>query len=354
MYSMIQVASRMASAGDERAVRRGLVVGGQARHRDAAPLPGRRHLPRAHLRAARRRRRRGGADALRPARQPVLGRQPLLRRHSWHDAPHRRSAPTMSGPCCGRPRCIDGAGRRSRRGRDRRRRARRRRGRRDQGRGQAAGGRRAAVGDRRGVPPRAVARRLPVRDPRDRARARSARRCPSTRRDGHDHLDAERHRDHRAGPPGRDRSSATTSRSSKQTGHHARSRRSPSPRRSMAHFRVDLSKSPYTDRGGVPRGHRRRLRGRGRGLYELGCRYLQFDDTIFAFLNDPAWRANATRDRPRPRPPARDQRRRDQRRRCAASPPTWRSPCTCAAATTARRGSPPAATTSSPRTSSAG
>jgi 5-methyltetrahydropteroyltriglutamate--homocysteine methyltransferase len=30
------------------------------------------------------------------------------------------------------------------------------------------------------------------------------------------------------------------------------------------------------------------------GLYELGCRYLQFDDTIFAFLNDPAWRANAS------------------------------------------------------------
>jgi len=29
-------------------------------------------------------------------------------------------------------------------------------------------------------------------------------------------------------------------------------------------------------------------------LYELGCRYLQFDDTIFAFLNDPAWRANAS------------------------------------------------------------
>jgi 5-methyltetrahydropteroyltriglutamate--homocysteine methyltransferase len=27
-----------------------------------------------------------------------------------------------------------------------------------------------------------------------------------------------------------------------------------------------------------------------RGVAELGCRYLQLDDTVFAFLNDPAWR----------------------------------------------------------------
>ena len=27
-------------------------------------------------------------------------------------------------------------------------------------------------------------------------------------------------------------------------------------------------------------------------MHKLGCRYLQFDDTIFALLNDPAWRAN--------------------------------------------------------------
>ena len=60
----------------------------------------------------------------------------------------------------------------------------------------------------------------------------------------------------------------------------------PSP--CMAHFRVDL-----------PPDMLQRLRDEFRadiaavyaaevaGLYELGCRYLQFDDTIFAFLNDP-------------------------------------------------------------------
>ena len=65
----------------------------------------------------------------------------------------------------------------------------------------------------------------------------------------------------------------------------------PSP--SMAHFRADLSKSPYTDyeefRADIAASYAAELAG----LYALGCRYLQFDDTIFAFLNDPAWRENA-------------------------------------------------------------
>ena len=94
----------------------------------------------------------------------------------------------------------------------------------------------------------------------------------------------------------------------------------PSP--SMAHFRADLSKSPYTD-SAAPGGLASGMEGSRppsplapappdttgyeefradvaavyaaevAGLYALGCRYLQFDDTIFAFLNDPAWRANA-------------------------------------------------------------
>ncbi|MGH3213329.1 MAG: 5-methyltetrahydropteroyltriglutamate--homocysteine S-methyltransferase, partial [Trebonia sp.] len=63
----------------------------------------------------------------------------------------------------------------------------------------------------------------------------------------------------------------------------------PSP--SMAHFRADLSKSPYADveefRADVAATYAAEVAA----LYELGCRYLQFDDTIFAFLNDPAWRA---------------------------------------------------------------
>jgi 5-methyltetrahydropteroyltriglutamate--homocysteine methyltransferase len=65
----------------------------------------------------------------------------------------------------------------------------------------------------------------------------------------------------------------------------------PSP--SMAHFRVDLSKSAYTDHDQFRADVAAVYAAEVAGLYALGCRYLQFDDTIFAFLNDPAWRANA-------------------------------------------------------------
>lgn len=65
----------------------------------------------------------------------------------------------------------------------------------------------------------------------------------------------------------------------------------PSP--SMAHFRADLSKSPYTDYEQFRADIAATYAAEVAELYALGCRYLQFDDTIFAFLNDPAWRANA-------------------------------------------------------------
>jgi 5-methyltetrahydropteroyltriglutamate--homocysteine methyltransferase len=65
----------------------------------------------------------------------------------------------------------------------------------------------------------------------------------------------------------------------------------PSP--SMAHFRVDLASSPYTDPAEYRADIAAVYAAEVAGLYQLGCRYLQFDDTIFAFLNDPAWRANA-------------------------------------------------------------
>ncbi|MGE5131343.1 MAG: 5-methyltetrahydropteroyltriglutamate--homocysteine S-methyltransferase [Gemmatimonadota bacterium] len=65
----------------------------------------------------------------------------------------------------------------------------------------------------------------------------------------------------------------------------------PSP--SMAHFRADLTGSGYTD----PEQFRSDLAGAYaeeiRRLAGLGCRYLQLDDTVFAFLNDPRWRAMA-------------------------------------------------------------
>ena len=65
----------------------------------------------------------------------------------------------------------------------------------------------------------------------------------------------------------------------------------PSP--SMAHFRVDLSKSGYSDHEQFRTDVAAVYAAEVAGLYALGCRYLQFDDTIFAFLNDPQWRANA-------------------------------------------------------------
>jgi 5-methyltetrahydropteroyltriglutamate--homocysteine methyltransferase len=65
----------------------------------------------------------------------------------------------------------------------------------------------------------------------------------------------------------------------------------PSP--SMAHFRVDLSTSPYADHDQFRADVAAVYAAEIAGLYALGCRYLQFDDTIFAFLNDPRWRANA-------------------------------------------------------------
>jgi 5-methyltetrahydropteroyltriglutamate--homocysteine methyltransferase len=65
----------------------------------------------------------------------------------------------------------------------------------------------------------------------------------------------------------------------------------PSP--SMAHFRADLSKSPYADSGEYRADIAAVYAAEVAALYALGCRYLQFDDTIFAFLNDPSWRANA-------------------------------------------------------------
>ncbi len=65
----------------------------------------------------------------------------------------------------------------------------------------------------------------------------------------------------------------------------------PSP--SMAHFRVDLSRSPYGSQEEFRADVAAAYAAEVAGLYALGCRYLQFDDTIFAFLNDPQWRDNA-------------------------------------------------------------
>jgi 5-methyltetrahydropteroyltriglutamate--homocysteine methyltransferase len=64
----------------------------------------------------------------------------------------------------------------------------------------------------------------------------------------------------------------------------------PSP--SMAHFRVDLPPDIYSGREEFRADIAAVYAAEVAGLYELGCRYLQYDDTIFAFMNDPGWRAN--------------------------------------------------------------
>ncbi len=85
----------------------------------------------------------------------------------------------------------------------------------------------------------------------------------------------------------------------------------PSPR--MAHFRVDLSRSPYPTHEEFRADVAAVYAAEVAGLYALGCRYLQFDDTIFAFLERPAVAGQRQGHRARPRPPARDQRHRHQR-----------------------------------------
>ena len=86
-----------------------------------------------------------------------------------------------------------------------------------------------------------------------------------------------------------------------------------------------------------------------RRLGELGCTYLQFDDTSLAYLNDPKQRemmAPAGAPTPSTCTSATSA---TSTRRSKPAPRAWRSPPTCAAATSAARGSPRAATTSSPR-----
>jgi 5-methyltetrahydropteroyltriglutamate--homocysteine methyltransferase len=65
----------------------------------------------------------------------------------------------------------------------------------------------------------------------------------------------------------------------------------PSP--SMVHFRADLTDSGYAGvedfRADVAAAYAEEIRR----LVELGCSYLQLDDTMFAFLNDPGFREGA-------------------------------------------------------------
>jgi 5-methyltetrahydropteroyltriglutamate--homocysteine methyltransferase len=65
----------------------------------------------------------------------------------------------------------------------------------------------------------------------------------------------------------------------------------PSP--SMAHFRADISGSGYADKDEFRADLAAAYAAEIAVLAALGCRYLQLDDTLFAFMNDPAWRERA-------------------------------------------------------------
>jgi 5-methyltetrahydropteroyltriglutamate--homocysteine methyltransferase len=63
----------------------------------------------------------------------------------------------------------------------------------------------------------------------------------------------------------------------------------PSP--SMVHvLPARLDPAVYRDEEGFRADVAATYREELRRLFELGCRYVQLDDTVFAFLNDPAWR----------------------------------------------------------------
>src|SRR4051794_19992095 len=88
-----------------------------------------------------------------------------------------------------------------------------------------------------------------------------------------------------------------------------------------------------------------------RALADLGCTYLQFDDTSLAYLNDPKQR-EMIRSMGGDGEHQHELYIRHINEALEAARRGWRSRRTCAAATSARRGSPRAATTSSPRRSS--
>ena len=90
-----------------------------------------------------------------------------------------------------------------------------------------------------------------------------------------------------------------------------------------------------------------------RRLGDLGCPYLQFDDTSLAMLADPSQRRAHRGARRRRRPPPHDLHPAPQRCDRAEARRAWRSRPTPAGATTAPPTRPRAATTSSPRRCSA-
>ena len=124
----------------------------------------------------------------------------------------------------------------------------------------------------------------------------------------------------------------------------------PSP--SMVHYRggrAAVDESVYPDMDQFWADLTNAYADQVQAMADLGCTYLQFDDTSLAYLNDPNQRAEMAAQGRRRRAPARGLHPPHQR---GAEPPprrAWRSRPTCAAGTSGPAGWPRAATTSSPR-----
>ena len=225
------------------------------------------------------------------------------------------------------------------------------RGRGDPRRGPDAGGGRPAVGHRRRVPPGLLAHglHLPARrgiqgagqpggevPQRRRATSSAPRpRCTSTARSGMDQTDLRR-RLHVPAVAGDHRRTQADD----PVAEHGALPRRPGHRSTRRCTRTWRSSGPTWPRPTPTRSQR---------LNELGCTYLQFDDTVAGLPERPgaAGRDRRTGRGRRAHAPALHQA--DQRRASRASPRTWPSPRTCAAATSAPPGRPRAATTSWPR-----
>ena len=180
------------------------------------------------------------------------------------------------------------------------------RGRGDPRRRPPAGGGRAALGDRRRVPPRLLAHGLHLPARRRHAGAGRVDEGPVPQRRGHARVHAGRAARRRAGRArgadlrGRLRVPAVVRHDRDAEAHDPVAEHGPLPRR------------PGLDRRGRLPGPRRVL-GRPAGAYaaevralaDLGCTYLQFDDTSLAYLNDPKQRGDDREPRRRRRAPAR-------------------------------------------------
>ena len=124
----------------------------------------------------------------------------------------------------------------------------------------------------------------------------------------------------------------------------------PSP--SMVHYRggrAAIDETVYPDLDAFWADLTAAYREEVRRLGELGCRYLQLDDTSLAYLNDPKQREHVAEIGGDPRAPARGLHPPPQRGDREPARGHGGSRRTCAAATSARRGSPRAATSTSPR-----